>query len=460
MLAAPKPRRPTLVLHGRVVQRGDGGDGPSRQMQDSSPRQQRSSKSINSGGGRGHSSVRDVMERKSTFSTLSRETQIFGRMVSDLEKLLADSGDSPEAAWRARILMRSTQETDKELWEKLFNYEKTLHGHTEDGDLRKAQTACMKLHRDFKRIHKSLVLALSRFESRQKAEISRLGAVGWTSPTNEKDHEDLEDEEGEPVEEDYYDRALREREEFNQSMRAREISEINRKMHTVNDIYNEIAEMVDEQQEQVDDLEEEVDYAKFNVQAQQDPSLMDAFFCGGMDSTVDTTVPGKSKRKGRKDDDGIIDWGPLFACGDVSMAAESLKKSYGLMREYDKNPIIRPNEFSSEDSDSDDDSPVAVEPPVRHRRERSSGTNVSPTARLRLYQRQKQLGISTSPPPPNAEVDENLRVSEEFHWMMPFETLTDDVKAVHSDLLGWGKNIISPRYEEEDIPPSQQKRML
>eukprot|EP00523_Entomoneis_sp_CCMP467_P007596 CAMPEP_0168725916 /NCGR_PEP_ID=MMETSP0724-20121128/4401_1 /TAXON_ID=265536 /ORGANISM="Amphiprora sp., Strain CCMP467" /LENGTH=374 /DNA_ID=CAMNT_0008772717 /DNA_START=449 /DNA_END=1573 /DNA_ORIENTATION=+ len=374
-------------------------------------------------------------------------------MVSDLEELLADSGDSPEAAWRARILMRSTQETDKELWEKLFHYEKSLNGEAGDPELRKAQTACMKVHRDFKRIHKSLVLTLSKFETRQKAEISRLGAVGWSAPTDLASRgegmgaPDDEDTVQERDEEDYFDRAIREREEFDASMRAKEIAEINRKMHMVNNMYNDLAEMVEDQQDNIDEIEEDIDYADFNVQSQRkDPSIMDVFSCGGLESTVETTATATLPSRNQKGDGNIIDWTPLFACGDIQMAAESLKESYGIMRTHDQRPIVRYN-------DSDDDSPIAVDPLVIETKKgnRKGDSNMSPTARLRNAAKSAER---------DARERESLRVSEEFHWMMPFETLTEDVKAVHSDLLGWGQNIISPRYEDQQLPPSPQKRLF
>ena len=483
---AERPTSPMIVLHGRVQNRKKKQSpqftedrttyeqntartnrrSPTSGYHDSQKDMQRQRSKPTKAGHSALTSVRVAMERKSAFSQLSRETQIFGRMVSDLENMLAESGESPEAAWRARILIRSAQETDKELWEKLYEYEKTLNDSSNSGetDTRKAQTACMKLHRDFKRIHKSLVLTLSRFESRQKAEISRLGAVGWSGPDsqNKLPTEDLdadEIEEDKPSE-DYYDRALREREEFNQVMRTRELNDINKKMHTVNEIYSDLANIVDDQQEQIDEVEENADYAKYYVQSQQNPSLLTNFFCGGdladtVESTLRPSKPANSPRsqgsrspsmKQKDNEYGVIDWGPMLACGNnMELAAESLRESYGIMKYNDKDPSCRGIGNALTDELSNDDSPIAIDPtPISSETRRDYVQAVNPVARLREAKRE---------PTESATEHRNLRVSEDFHWMMPFETLSEDVKAVHSDLLTWGKRIISPNYVEEEGEP-------
>ena len=478
-----------IVLHGRVQpQEEDCSSSPDDEHTANKATEESSSSSHNQYSSSSHqqqysSSIRTVMERKSVFSRLSHETQIFGRMVSDLETFLAESGESPEAAWRARILMRSAQETDKALWEKLYQYEKTLYGSGPDAELRQAQTACMKLHRDFKRIHKSLVLTLTTFEKRQKAEISRLGAVGWSTgeameeatPPSPARMAPLGSS-AQPVthyvpeeEEDFFDRALREREAFDMAMRQRELTEINKKMHTVNDIYKDLAEMVDDQQDQIDELEDDAESAKFNVRSAREFSLMD-YMCSGKESPP----PPKCAPESVGDD---VDWERLFACGSLAQAADSLRESYGIVPEE-----------ASEQSSFSDDSPIAVEPPTKSKKKFSSTTkyeknsvrdyleDIKPkkeSSRERYseqsdwkyskddeYERDTRNHVSerSSRKPPRNESgsdssrrrrrkqaqDENLRVSEEFHWMMPFETLSEDVKAVQSDLLKWGKGMMTP----------------
>jgi hypothetical protein len=217
--------------------------------------------------------ARQTFERRSTFSKLIHETQQFQKLVADLDGILSQSGESPEASWRARIIIRSTQEAEKDLWDKLYKYEHSLltpesgAGEAKDKEnsqreLRTAQTACMKLHRDFNRSHKILIMVLTLHEKRQKAEASRVRAVRWG---------------GEKKDEDYFDRAMRERE--------KELGRMNQSMHKVNEIYHEIAALVDGQQEDIDLLEDNVNDSATTVQSSVDE--INCFFerdrfCGAM----------------------------------------------------------------------------------------------------------------------------------------------------------------------------------
>ena len=293
VLCSPKPSRPMPALHGLVLHQDDPDDEPDEIVESLS-------------GNRGHrSSIPTVMERKSMFSRLSHETQLFGRMVADLEGLLALCGESPEATWRARILMQSAQETDRELWTKLYNYENTFDGDM-DPESRQAHTACMKLHRDFKRTRKSLVLALSFFEKRQRAEVSRLGAVGWSTGEMMVDSPKMkgngaQQRQPQHQEEDFFDRAIRERDAFDHAMRQREVTEINKKMHEVNQIYTELAQVVDDQQEKIDQLEDGVESAKFDVNAARNSSFSFLDMCTG--NEVPSTPKCTPERVGHD-----IDW--------------------------------------------------------------------------------------------------------------------------------------------------------
>jgi len=192
------------------------------------------------------SSIRENWQRKSHFSKLSHETQQFQKIVADLELLLKHSGESPEAAWKARILVGSTQETDQVLQAKLQDYAESLldeYKYQPIG-LRKAQMAYNKLNRDFERSHNALVTALSMYELRQQAEISQLRA---------QRHEG-------PEEPDFFDRAVRQK----------ELELISGKMNTVNNIYSDLAGLVEKQQDPIDRLEDETGYARANVEAAAD----------------------------------------------------------------------------------------------------------------------------------------------------------------------------------------------
>lgn len=192
------------------------------------------------------SSIRESWQRKSEFSKLSHETQQFQKIVADLETLLKNSGESPESAWKARILVHTTQETDQVLQAKLQEYEHNLltsddYRNKNSSERRTAQMACHKLNRDFQRSHKALVLCLSLYEQRQQAEISQLGAAR---------HEG-------PEEPDFFDRAVRQK----------ELELMNQKMHQVNNIYQDLAGLVERQQEPIDQLQDNTDFAAQNVDA-------------------------------------------------------------------------------------------------------------------------------------------------------------------------------------------------
>ena len=112
------------------------------------------------------------------------------KMVAQLEHLFPDNhqhaaaaaanvNDSPEVQWKCRILMRSAQDADRDIADKLYWYEKTLvvaNGKSQEA--RTAQTACMKLHRDYRRVHNALEHTLVEHDRRQRADVARLTAIG------------------------------------------------------------------------------------------------------------------------------------------------------------------------------------------------------------------------------------------------------------------------------------------
>ncbi|EEC48261.1 predicted protein [Phaeodactylum tricornutum CCAP 1055/1] len=301
-----------------------------------------------------HGASREIVTRKSTLARLTNATLQFQKMVADLEHLLKESGESPEMAWRAKILLTSAQYTDKELWKELYTYERTLLIDTRNvatsAELRTAQTACMKLHRDFKRIHKTLVMVVSLHEKRQSVEISRLGAVGWS----EKHRGD----------EDFFDKA----------MRQDEIDRMNRSMHKVNDIYKELGQLVEVQQEDIDLLEDTILDSKANVEAADWE-----FFC----------AQERTNLCARNDSEVVYGDEETFGCGMFEL--ESFSRSI--------------NMFIADEAR--DQSPDAPQP------------------------------------------EKEMRVSESFHCMMPFETITEDMKAVQADIMGLGNDLASQRQSME-----------
>lgn len=124
-------------------------------------------------------------------------------MVAELESLLEDSGISPEAQWRTRILIHSAQDADQDIQTRLYQLDESSHTSS------RAQVALRKLHRDFGRVHKDLRKVLALYQRKQQVEVSFLS----------KDE----------TKEEFFDRAMREREQ--------EVTKIHQSMNQVNAIY-------------------------------------------------------------------------------------------------------------------------------------------------------------------------------------------------------------------------------
>jgi hypothetical protein len=154
------------------------------------------------------SSIRNTFKRKHVFSQLSDEMKQFQQQVSSLEQFIKEQQQQPDVSsnlssstssevengWRTRVLIKTAQEAEKVLWTKLYEYEKTLLVHpepnrfshlTQNDDLREAQTACMKLHRDFKRSHKALLMCVSLATGTDLVDGTspQIDSVGWTGTT-------------------------------------------------------------------------------------------------------------------------------------------------------------------------------------------------------------------------------------------------------------------------------------
>ena len=81
-------------------------------------------------------------------------------------------------------MLRSTQEADRDIAEKLYKYEASLvdvhmrsHGGGRDDARTAQQSACMKLHRDYRKIHNALGNTMKEYERRQRADIALLGGA-------------------------------------------------------------------------------------------------------------------------------------------------------------------------------------------------------------------------------------------------------------------------------------------
>ena len=150
--------------------------------------------------------VRENMQRKSKYYELRQDVQNYRKQVESLGQMLrqfiADTQTSngshryykpePEPSqtdtWRLRILVKSAVDTDKALWGKLYEYERLLKDKDE-------QNSCVRLHRDFKRIHNGLVMCLSLIDEHRSNHpvLRQLGGVGWARVISQPD-DHLEEE--------------------------------------------------------------------------------------------------------------------------------------------------------------------------------------------------------------------------------------------------------------------------
>lgn len=301
---------------------------------------------------RGISSIREKWQRKSDFAKLTHETHQFQKMVTNLERIVKQdiTREDPERVWQARILIQSAQETDQAMQEKLSTYERTMeqeHVHRPIHELRMAQMARMKLKRDFDRCRKALNVCLSLYEQMQQAEIRQLGAIRYgnnnVGPIPPHVNGNLVDDT------DYFDRAIRQK----------ELEAMNRKMHTVHSIYQELAGLVEVKQQPLEELTSKIADSKHNVEAAAEEisciGHRNRLWCGTME------VPNSYRT----------------ACGTTGMVG------------VDKTVSLT--------SDNDDG------PPITH----------------------------------------GIRINENFHWKMPFETFTEDIRSVRNDILDIGKGIVS-----------------
>lgn len=156
-------------------------------------------------------------------------------MVADLEQAMEKSSESPEAQWKTRILLRSVQEAQQDISNRLLDFGDILE-RRRDG---RGQMALRKLRRDFARVQEHFAKVTQLHLKRQQAEVSLFHSQA--------------PEEGE----EFFDRAMRERE--------KEVDNIHQSMRTVNAIYKDLAEIVDRQQDQIDKLADRVEESKSNT---------------------------------------------------------------------------------------------------------------------------------------------------------------------------------------------------
>jgi hypothetical protein len=160
-------------------------------------------------------------------------------MVAELESVLKQASTSPEAMWRSRILMRSAQDAQWDLqqrvhqqtdWTTTTTSKKNSSTSTTTTTTNKALVLAQeKLRRDWNRTRQQFHNMVMESQQRQLAEMSLLSAKnGDLLLQQQPQPEDLHHRNQEEKE-DFFDRAMRERQE--------EIQRISQSMKTINEIY-------------------------------------------------------------------------------------------------------------------------------------------------------------------------------------------------------------------------------
>jgi len=196
--------------------------------------------------------------RPSNASKLSTEVAQFKKMVADLSAVSKISASSPEAMWKSRILMRSAQDAERDL---KLSLEKDEAGADRTKSVAAAALAAArkKLQRDFLRASEQLRSIVEETERRQRAEISTLTASEAAAAGAEGGTQKRALLGAAEKEEDFFERAMRERQT--------EVQKINDGMKKVQNIYTDLAGLVDGQQEQIDKLEEINEEVKADTRA-------------------------------------------------------------------------------------------------------------------------------------------------------------------------------------------------
>ena len=120
---------------------------------------------------------------KTYYSQLSSEIVNFQKLVSDLEQVMKRFSQTPESQWRCKILIRSAGDADRDIQRQFFV---NLRGNQ--------NMAYRKLYRDYRRAQVTFQRILDAHERQQRANISYMFSREQTK-------------------EDFFDRAMREREQ-------------------------------------------------------------------------------------------------------------------------------------------------------------------------------------------------------------------------------------------------------
>ena len=192
-----------------------------------------------------HPSKRDRSQASRAQYDIAHQLGEFRNIVNDLEHCLRDN-QTPEMAWRYKILSRTAKEVDQDILQSLEDDYRALF---QQGDIA-AQSTNALLQREWSQLHNMLGKIFMKRDADSglridKGDNRRLRHASSASPTTE---------------EDYFDRVSRQA----------ELHQMQDKMHMVHDIYRDLAVLVDGQQEQVNNLGENALDAKVTAEAAAD----------------------------------------------------------------------------------------------------------------------------------------------------------------------------------------------
>jgi hypothetical protein len=163
-------------------------------------------------------------------------------MVTELETVLKQASTSPEAMWRSRILMRSAQDAQRDLQQRVHQ-QINADGNKKKNTITIPNSQALvlaqeKLQRDWNRTRQQFHKMVMESQQRQLAELSLLSAKNGVTLLPQQQQQQLLQQERhnqsshpgmQEEKEDFFDRAMRERQE--------EIERISQSMKTINDIY-------------------------------------------------------------------------------------------------------------------------------------------------------------------------------------------------------------------------------
>jgi hypothetical protein len=163
-------------------------------------------------------------------------------MVTELETVLKQASTSPEAMWRSRILMRSAQDAQRDLQQRVHQ-QINADGNKKKNTITIPNSQALvlaqeKLQRDWNRTRQQFHKMVMESQQRQLAELSLLSAKNGVTLLPQQQQQLLLQQERQyqsshpgmqEEKEDFFDRAMRERQE--------EIERISQSMKTINDIY-------------------------------------------------------------------------------------------------------------------------------------------------------------------------------------------------------------------------------